>query len=318
MRLIEHTIEAYGPRVSNGQRSPEAIGNVLRLTDQLLQMTVSIAFRFTSRARRRRPAWLMAASAVRFADISNGNGLTCLHFEAPILGEAAKELYRQKELFKTRPNEDDTCFDLLGDVLNDIKEQKRDSYRFDARLLERVERFEDIEKRWGVESLALHGHRLSETVPARIDKQLCELAGRLELQTPAPTRARIAGKLDMIRASDGSFSMILDSGDVVNGTLVSVETDILKDYWPKSVVVEGNAVFRASGSLLRIEAEAMDLASDADRFFSEIPKPVPTHFDARRLRQRQTPSTGLGAVFGKWPGDESEEELLAALKDNHS
>lgn len=318
MHLVEHRIDAYGPKVSNGQRSPEAIGNVLKWTEQLLQMTVSMAFRFTSRARGRRPVWLMAASAVRFADITNGNGFTCLHFEAPTLGEAAEELYRQQELFKTRPDENDTCFDLLGDVVNDIKKQERDSYRFDARLLERVGRFTDVEKRWGVESLALHGNRFPEKVPARIDKRLSELAGKLQLQTPAPIRARIAGKLDMIRASDGSFSMILESGDVVNGTLVPGKTDVLKEYWPESVVVEGNAVFRASGSLLHIEAEAMGPAGEADRFFSEIPKPVPTGFDTRQLRQRQTPSTGLGAVFGKWPGDESEEELLAALKDNHS
>jgi hypothetical protein len=29
----------------------------------------------------------------------------------------------------------------------------------------------------------------------------------------------------------------------------------------------------------------------------------------------QTPTTGLGAIAGKWPGDETEEELLTALRE---
>ena len=39
---------------------------------------------------------------------------------------------------------------------------------------------------------------------------------------------------------------------------------------------------------------------------------------AKRLaecRQPQTPTSGFAALMGTWPGDETEEELLAALED---
>jgi len=37
--------------------------------------------------------------------------------------------------------------------------------------------------------------------------------------------------------------------------------------------------------------------------------------DLSALDQPQTPTTGVNAIIGKWPGDESEEEILALLEE---
>ncbi|MBI3099532.1 MAG: hypothetical protein HYY93_15095 [Planctomycetes bacterium] len=37
--------------------------------------------------------------------------------------------------------------------------------------------------------------------------------------------------------------------------------------------------------------------------------------DPRTLMQPQGPKTGLNAIFGRWPGTESDEEVAAALED---
>ena len=313
MQMVEHIIQMSGPRVSNGHRSPEAIGMILKWIEPTVRSSVSMAFQFASNPRGRRPEWLLAASEIRFVDVSNGKETTDLRFEAPRLGDAAEELYCQGELSGVRPDPHDTGFDLVGDMLRDIDLQARNSYRFDAQLLRRVEQFAHATK-WGIEWVTFHGDRLPEASPPRIDERISVLALNLEKETPLPLRARVAGRVDMIRVSDGTFSMILDSGETINGVLVADATEVLKEYWNQRAVVEGTAVFRASGCLLRIEAEGIAKASEADRFFSEMPKPAPAVLDLRSLRQPQTRSSGVGAVFGKWPGDETEGELLAALK----
>jgi hypothetical protein len=33
------------------------------------------------------------------------------------------------------------------------------------------------------------------------------------------------------------------------------------------------------------------------------------------FRRPQTATTGINAIFGRWPGDETEEEILAALEE---
>jgi len=37
-------------------------------------------------------------------------------------------------------------------------------------------------------------------------------------------------------------------------------------------------------------------------------------FDRSVLHQPQGPDSGLNAVMGKWPGDETDEEILALLE----
>lgn len=36
--------------------------------------------------------------------------------------------------------------------------------------------------------------------------------------------------------------------------------------------------------------------------------------DLESLHQPQGPDTGINAIIGKWPGDESEEEILTLLE----
>lgn len=314
MQMIEHTVDVRGPSVSNGQRSPDAVGSVLKWVEAMVQGSVSMAFRYTSRARGRPPGWFLAACGVRFADISDGDGFTRLHFEAARLGEAAEEVYRQ-ELFGTRPAESDTGFDLVGDVICDVARRVSDSHRFDRGLLGRVRSFRNARSRWGVQSLVFHGDRLPKADAVTVTQEVAECASALRAATPEPVRARLAGELDMIRASDGSFGLLVQSGETVHGVLVADETDTLRDLWRKQVVVEGRAMFRPSGSVLRIEAEGMAPASDADRFFARLPSPRTAKLPHKELRKPQSPTTGLGAIFGKWPGEETEEELLTALKE---
>jgi hypothetical protein len=38
-------------------------------------------------------------------------------------------------------------------------------------------------------------------------------------------------------------------------------------------------------------------------------------FDRSILHQPQGPDSGLNAVMGKWPGDETDEEILALLEE---
>jgi hypothetical protein len=43
--------------------------------------------------------------------------------------------------------------------------------------------------------------------------------------------------------------------------------------------------------------------------------PLVRKLDLKALHQPQGPDSGLNAVMGKWPGDESEEEILALLEE---
>jgi hypothetical protein len=275
-----------------------------------------MGFRGSSRSPGPRPNWLRRAADVRFTQVTPGpEDSTLLHFTAPRFGEIAQEIYRQGELFGTLPRESDTAFDVMGDMLFDVAGGRRDSDRFDTRVLRHLESLREPVFHHGVDEVSLLGGRLPDGSPPTLNANLSEIAVSLYRQTPAPVRARIAGRLDMIRSSDRVFALVLSNGQRVRGIWLGQDVETLRLHFGSEVVINGTVSYRPSGSVLRIDAQALDAASEADRLFSKLPPPAGPAMHPSDLYVPQTACAGMSAVFGKWPGDESDEDALRTLAE---
>lgn len=131
-------------------------------------------------------------------------------------------------------------------------------------------------------------------------------------------RVRIAGTLDVLHHSKKRFILALESGIKVRGLVAGEATDLTgwTSLWGRKVVVSGFARFRPSGSLLRVEADRIEPADEHDvALWGALPRPIfGGPLDERSLRQPQGPRTGVGAILGQLPGEESDEEIIEALK----
>jgi hypothetical protein len=102
----------------------------------------------------------------------------------------------------------------------------------------------------------------------------------------------------------------------LRGVADNIKPEQMASHFGKQVVLSGTAVYRPSGALLRIEADHLGAASDVDLdLWSSEPKPLETEMDVHSLRRPQGPRSGINAIFGQWPGDETEEQLLADLEE---
>lgn len=84
------------------------------------------------------------------------------------------------------------------------------------------------------------------------------------------------------------------------------------------MVVEGTALFHPSGRVQRVEAERVALAEvvDLDLFggqprppFAEAP-PVVARAEASKAGEHW-----LNKIWGKWPGDETDEEIAEIIRE---
>jgi len=312
MKTIEHTIRLASDQHYGRYAPPTGPGFVLRLIPDVVRRSILMGFEGRATPRGRPPQWLIRASDVRFVQIS-GDDDTILHFEAPVLGDAAEAIYAQQEFWDTRPSPEDTGFDLLAEVVRDVCNRDAESDRYDSHLLVRLARFK-TPLAGDYCSLAVCGHRF-ETSPAVFDQQ--GLANAIEMAgaTPAPNRVRVAGTLDMIRASTETFAVKLDDGQEVRGVIASGDIGDLSLLFRKRVLVLGRAVYHPSGTLLRVDAEQVSLSENEPSFWSRMPQPNHKPIDKAEFRKPQGPKSGLAAIMGKWPGDESDEEIDAALKE---
>ena len=62
-----------------------------------------MAMEGSSVAQGRPPGWVQRAADIRFTGYTHQGDDTLIGVEIPSLGEAAEELYRQRELWDTRP-----------------------------------------------------------------------------------------------------------------------------------------------------------------------------------------------------------------------
>ncbi len=120
----------------------------------------------------------------------------------------------------------------------------------------------------------------------------------------------------MIRVSDRVFELVLADQSRIRAVWASQDVVALRDLLSHRVVIEGRAVFRPSGSLLRVETEAIAEATDRDAFFSKMPQPASgTRVLHNQARKPPGTRNGFAAIYGQWPGEETEEKMLATLEE---
>jgi len=306
-QIVLHTEGGYGKRLPL-----DFSGDVFRQLSPMMSSSVRMAIEGTSSHVGAPPGWLRRASDVRFLGLSEGKDCaTVLHLDAPRLGEAAEEVYKQGSLWETKPAPDDTAVNVFARVTREVRQGNPDSTLYDRHLLKQFSH-----------SNRLFFHKLvSMDVPdgattARLDREVAIKAAELTDRTPSPRQVRVVGHLDMIRHSTRSFEMLLEEGKIVRGVLDDGEQmDRLKALLGKAVLVVGKAIYRPSGTLLRLDAQAIDEGAGESKAFAKVPPPMEHRIPAARLRISEQVKGGVAAFFGKWPGDESDEELLAMLRE---
>lgn len=320
MTRVEHTVTIRGRAASHRRLRPEATGRVLASLAPAVRASSEVMFRGLAGKRGRRPDWLNEANDFGLVEIDFlGDEEARLHITAPRYGDIEESPYNdpQAQLFGSAidrlPSATDTAFDTFADVLTDIRNHREDSDRFDSTLLDRIGKLRRAHKS-GVSEMEIAGDRISDR-EGTITRLIVDTADRWRNTTPAPRKVRVCGKLHMIEFARQVFSVELADGAKVRGVWLGDSIEPLRALGGETVVFSGTAVFRPSGLVLRVETDRIDRAAEADMFFSEMPKASPRTVRLEQEIAAQQARGGIAAVFGKWPGDETPEELDRLLRE---
>jgi hypothetical protein len=270
-----------------------------------------MGFLHSSRARGRVPTTLRAAAEVRFTGHTGENGATLLHFEVPTFGSVASELFQQRLLWDDGPRPEETAFELFGAALHDVAVRRTESNRFDPGMLRRIRTYQRVLGR-GIDQITM-----PDTIAERrgqIDAAVVIAASELHAVTPTPRRVRVTGRLDVMGASQGVLKLEVRPGEFATALWDGNEpVETLRDFFNRDVVVEGLGIFRPSGSLLRVDADAIADASSRDDFFRRVPSAAPQRDYHKLARLKGGEKSAYTQLRGWLPGDESDEEFNAAV-----
>lgn len=264
-----------------------------------------------------RPAWLDAACRIEVTGLAAGSAVIAV--EAPTLAEAVPDRFgpdRQASLFgepgmpldSTR-----TAVDFFGDVLAAATSGDREGLRADRSLLDSCIRFARAAGA-SYDGIQLEG-LAGRSGPVVVRRVMARTIEQLRDETPAPRAVRVSGILDTISASKSDVLLLLEGGETVVGRLQQPDPDGLRDLFGTTVLVSGVAQYQPSGRLSVVDVEYIGPARDADAMWSRLPQPMPVRGSAVAQLVAQDATSGVSAIFGTWPGDETAEELLTALKE---
>lgn len=315
LNKVERTIELESQGGLGRFPRPDLLAPVMTQVHGSLQDAVRMAFLHKSRPKGRIAQPLAAAADARFVGVSNGqgDGTTRMVFLVPTFESVAPALFEQQALWPVGPRPQDTAFEVFGSALHAVAQRDPDSSTFDSAMLRRLQRYRRALKQ-GVTRIGMPD--TSEDRRGWIDKGVLDSASALSSLTPEPRRVRVAGRVDVMGASQALLKLDISPRDSVTAIWEGTE-DVteLREWFGRDVVLEGVAVFRPSGSLLRIDADAIASATDSDAFFRTVPKPVLRQEYARATRLRPGESSAFLQLRGFLPGDESDDEFEAALAD---
>ena len=190
-----------------------------------------------------------------------------------------------------------------------------DSDRYDIGLLQRFDRYHTVFAKQEVTELLILGHPSRAAKPCRVLPDFADHARSLYLQTPTPGRVRVAGRLDMVQASTLAFELELPTGERIRGVWKGEELETLRTLLNSDVVASGTAVYRPSGGVLRVDADALSPQGPADAFFAVAPKPSAARHDLKSLLGPQSNKGGVAKMWERLTADETDEEFLAALSN---
>lgn len=313
MRLVEQTLRLQCTEDFGTRLPPQHIGYLFVELPKAIRQSVSMAVQNRSSTKGRDPDWLSRVSDIRFIDHVDEDGVA-LRFESARLGDTAPELFEQQSLFpELMPNKNATGFDMFGQVLADIHRREHDSEHFDTTLLRSVGRFKKFFHQGPFTRVEFSNQTTAEQA-VELTLDVVETAKTLSTMTPVPQRVRLVGELDGIEASTQRFSLVLDSGDKVSGVFGEAQMDKMQQMWRSRVLVLGSAIYRPSGRLLRIEADDVREGADEPSLFSRMPTSRHERMDTTKLKKAQGPRSGMAAIAGAWPGDETDEEIEAVLE----
>ena len=305
-----HSVRLVGERARGARIAGSILGELTSVLIDATRGSLRQRVEGRSTARGSIPAWLHVAADFDVVGVESGS--TVLAIEAPPLFDVAPSLFSQRHLFEP-VDASDSAFELMEHTLALAADGRSDSDLFDQPLLSTFRRFDRIlSSGFSSIELATGDPRRPAVV---IDTNSIHAVDRLIRSTPEPQRARVSGTLDTIRHSDRMFTLLFDDGKAAKGLAEGVAAEQLAELFGQSVVVSGTAVFRASGALLRIEADSVEPAGSDATVWARIPTPLFRIMDGGGLRQPQGPRSGVNAIIGRWPGDETDEEIVFALRE---
>jgi hypothetical protein len=312
MDILKYKLKIEGLDSPSGTISTRALSELLKQFTATAERGLRLVIEGQSTKTGPSPKWLEKATDFTFTGILTGS--TVLEMEAPTLQNAIPDQIIQQDLWGITPEPNDTAISFISRSIRDMSAENLESDYYDAGVLSSLL---ELKPFLSARARAIKIHcddRAGDDFD--IDFPIIENVEKLRMRIPEPRAFMLAGYLEQVAYSRKRFQMHLPDGQVIQGCIndefMSIED--LRQLWGKKVSAKGIVNFRPSGKIRLLEAQMLKPMEEGEEIFETAPV-VQTQFEFAKQLQAEASRRGwLKDIWGKWPGDESIEDIMKEIE----
>ncbi len=306
----KHTLKLKGYQTENGKIPFSLLKCLGEQLTRLAESTLLSYIEGSSRVKRgKTPEWLSNSIDFNLTGIREGS--TILDIEAPVLSESIGNIQLPVfQDFESAKLKEISALDLSFFAYEQALSNQEESFLLDKNLLKEIAKLNRV-----LESDEAEIVFESNNTKLEITKGTLSEIKILEEKTPPSIKAKITGKLDVLQHSKSQLELVTDGKKVRAKLSDRLNFDDVFKLFGDDVSISGIANFNPAGKITSFEIHAIKKAESEDEYFRNLPQPIFKDFDLKRdVEAKEYRGSNLKKIIGKWPGNESTDELLELLK----
>ncbi len=312
MKTIKYQIKIKGLKTPSGTISILALKDLASIFIENSERALRLAIEGNSIRKGQLPQWLKLAVDFNITSIKKGS--TVLALEAPELSEVAAEQISQQNLWIDLPEPNDTALTIWANSFNEATTEKYGSELYDKGLLTSFISFKDFIDKYA-HSIEIDSAADKKINRLKIDCQQIERVQKLTASIPESRKIILSGYIDVIEHYAGRFKLNLESGEKIQGEIDRsiLDLELMRDYWGKKVTVRGMADYKPNGKIRFIKADLLKPFEESEKVFEEYMMFEEPRELVYQISKNKPEISPLKEIWGKWPSEESIEEILSEL-----
>ncbi len=306
---MQYEIKLQGAPTDDGSISLERLADLAASLQAIAKGALQIRLGGISNWRGRTTLRLNGALEIRLRGLRPGStvlDLECDTFRESLAGQ-------QGDVF--RPNILEalpalTPMSLVIQSFQDALQPQPNEEHLDKPLLQELQQFKKLFSEAN-ETITISNRGSLPSLELR--KQDLAKIHILEVQTPEPQNVLVKGLVETLKYSKSKVIIQTSEGRIDAFLPQTLTPDAISRHWGKEVTIAGMAHYRPSGRMAFIEIERIFEPSDGDAYFSRKKSSETAEQQIQRQLAEKQYQNQLGDLVGKWPGEESFEDLLKQL-----
>ena len=307
---MNYDIKIRGDKEDNGQIEFDRLALLTQTTKEIAIKALMLKIRGFSDIKL--DSKFKQALSIRLQSLSGNESegtimlLDCSFFEETIKGMQLNIFHPVEEIFQLTP------MSLVIQSFRSALIDDEDKDNLDKPLLKTLLKFK---KNFINKDETIYFSNRSSIPEIEIRKKDVNKIEDLEENIPEPKKIIINGQLDEMKISKNKLGLLTADG-VVN--IFANDKSIVKgivSFMGKDVTISGMAHFKPSGKLSYIEIHDYYEPGVKDKIFSKKPSSLDIQQQIQLQLKNGKQRNPLSSITGKWPGDESLDELLNMLDE---